>query len=135
MSQLIDLVRIHLGIVSKWSDQGQQPKNQFEAYFTAQSWNPFRPACQSSAAFCSHGRLFNNRYSARVSLALCSSLGGHALTRTSALGHYYGTADIDDDLEFVPAQVLLARTRRQRLRGRGRRVVGLPRVPPRARVA
>ncbi len=42
-----------------------------EAYFTARGWNPFTPAGQYSAVFCSHRGRFNNRYSARVSLALC----------------------------------------------------------------
>ena len=86
-----------------------------EAYFTARGWNPFTPAGQYSAAFCSHRGRFNNRFSARISLALCRSSGGRALARASA--HYDGTADIDDDAEFVSMQAP---------------AVGRPQVPPRA---
>jgi len=86
-----------------------------EAYFTARGWNPFTPAGQYSAAFCSHRGRFNNRFSARISLALCRSSGGRALARASA--RYDGTADIDDDAEFVSMQAP---------------AVGRPQVPPRA---
>ena len=70
-----------------------------EAYFMACCWTPFTQAGQYSA----HRGQFNNRYSTRVSLALCLCLGGSTLAQTSV--HDDGTANIDDHLEFVPEPV------------------------------
>ncbi len=53
-----------------------------EAYIASRGWNPYTSAGKHSQAFCSHGGHFNNRFSACVSLALCSGSGGRALTCT-----------------------------------------------------